>query len=350
MKVIERFQRVTRRLGFVLLAAIEGLVRQRLSLTRLYYATASPAFRREQRAFMAGKNRYANDHHGSIPPESAAGLRRNVHRVEKGLCMRPRRDDFAKEYIEETVAVLRRQLARDSRQDTERSWAIAVLSDYFSIAGSHHAIDNARTEFVKLDLDRPESDQLLVPYKRQLSESPPITYDGLLALAHRRRSVRWFLQRQVPRDLIDKAIEVAAQAPSACNRQPFVFRVFDQPLLVKQVAAVPMGTAGYADNIPTIVVVVGQMRHFFDERDRHLIYLDSALAAMSFAFALETLGLSSCMINWPDIERLEQRMVSLIGLADDERPVMLIAVGYPDPDGLVAASAKKPLHLIRRYN
>jgi len=56
------------------------------------------------------------------------------------------------------------------------------------------------------------------------------------------------------------------------------------------------------------------------------------------------------MINWPDVERLEKQMAELIHLEDDERPVMLIAVGYPDPGGLGPASAKKLLHLLRHYN
>ncbi len=40
--------------------------------------------------------------------------------------------------------------------------------------------------------------------------------------------------RPVERSKIDRAIAVASQAPSACNRQPFVFRVFDDPELVEK--------------------------------------------------------------------------------------------------------------------
>jgi nitroreductase len=111
-----------------------------------------------------------------------------------------------------------------------------------------------------------------------------------------------------------------------------------------------MGTSGYAHNIPAVIVVVGQMRNFFDERDRHLIYIDSALAAMSFAFAAETLGLSTCLINWPDLESKEHEMAGLIGLEADERPIMLIAVGYPDPEASVPASVKRTPSELLRYN
>ena len=66
-------------------------------------------------------------------------------------------------------------------------------------------------------------------------------------------------------------------------------------------------------------------------------------------FAAEVQGLSTCCINWPDLESTETRMAQLIGLAPDERPIMCIAVGYPDTTALVAYSQKKPLDTIRSY-
>jgi nitroreductase len=96
--------------------------------------------------------------------------------------------------------------------------------------------------------------------------------------------------------------------------------------------------------------VVGNLSGYARERDRHIIYIDGGLASMSFMLALETLGLSSCGINWPDIPKKEEEMASLLNLDPHERVVMLIAVGYPDPDGMVASSQKKDLDLIRRYN
>ena len=46
----------------------------------------------------------------------------------------------------------------------------------------------------------------------------------------------------------------------------------------------------------------------------------------------------------------EAALGELLGLSGDERAVMCLAVGYPDPEGLVAYSQKKPLGQLRRYN
>ena len=172
----------------------------------------------------------------------------------------------------------------------------------------------------------------------------------MLQLSLRRRSVRWFEDRSVPRELIDKALMVARQSPSACNRQPFEYRFYDDPKLVRNISSLPFGAGGYSHNIPVICVVVGKQENYFSSRDRHVIYIDSSLSIMAFMFALETLGLASCPINWPDFEPLEIKMQNTLGLQAYERPIMLIAVGYPREDGVIPFSEKKPLHTIRSFN
>lgn len=112
----------------------------------------------------------------------------------------------------------------------------------------------------------------------------------------------------------------------------------------------PGGIKGYVEDIKTFIVVVGNLDAYFDERDRHVIYIDASLANMALMFAFETLGWSSCPINWPDIENLERRMEIELKLEKWQRPLMCLAVGYPDPDGLVAFSEKRSLDVIRNYN
>lgn len=302
-------------------------------------------YAREVRAVAAGIAAYRSSVSGE---GSQALLRRNVHRLEKGLLMEQRRDLFATDYIDETVDSLARALDRPDVSAEDLQWAGDVLRSYFAATRADPRTDAARQRFDALRHRLPKPADA-VPYPRSASPELSIEFPALLALARRRRSVRWFKPDPVPRELIEQAMLVAREAPSACNRQPFVFRVFDDPARVREIASIPMGTAGYEHQIPVLVVVVGQLRNFFDPRDRHLIYIDGALAGMSFAFALETLGLGSCLINWPDIEEREIRMRQALDLADDERPVFLIAVGYPRPDGLVARSVKRPLAELLRY-
>src|SRR5690606_22332573 len=107
------------------------------------------------------------------------------------------------------------------------------------------------------------------------------------------------------------------------------------------VAKLAMGTSGFVENIQTLIVVVGDLSAYPFERDRHCIYIDASLASMQLMLALETMGLSTCPINWPDIESREMKMQEMLSLPHYLRPVMLIAVGYADKDGGIPYSQKK---------
>ncbi len=318
-------------------------------LAAIYYAIFSDRFHREQWAVQHGQQKYLQ--RLKHPGTGSALLRRNIHRLEKGLTMRPRRDVFALDYIAETVAAYAQLASRCPATvfSDELRWSHDVLKQYFEVVSNNPIIAEHSAAFNQLP--SPESiAATFTPYIRQADAAPVISIDDFAQLAKYRRSVRWFLPKVVEREKIDLAIAVAAQSPSACNRQPFVFRIFDDPECVRKISSIPMGTAGYEHNIPVFIVIVGQLRNYFDERDRHLIYIDGSLAAMSFVFAAEVQGLSTCCINWPDIEDREQKMASLLRLEEDERPVMCLAVGYPDPEGLVAYSQKKSVDELRVYN
>lgn len=324
--------------------------RSKLS-SAVYYFFFSRAFRREQHAVLNGRWLYTKMSRSAQSSEFL--LRRNIHRLEKGLISRPRRSVFARAYIGETVESYMLQLRAAGARISESThpdlcWAGEVLERYFTEIGDDEAVAAARHRFEGRRSVESKTFPLS-PFKRG-DEPPPVSYEDLQKLARRRRSIRWFQSRPVPRDLIDKALKIAVQAPSACNRQPYSFRIFDEPDQVQEVGRLALGASGFVQNFPAVAVLVGQQRAYFDERDRHVIYIDASLAAMSFLFALETVGLSSCCLNWPDRERQEKKMEKRLDLAPDERVVMLIAIGYPDPEGLVPASGKKHLDTIRRYN
>lgn len=320
---------------------------------RELYALAAGIFADEIRATVHGMQAHQQELLSGEGQSARTKLRRCTHRLEKGLIMRPRRDVFALDYIgtsAEMYEILVGQQPLDEDGAQLERWARQVLDRFFEVTAAHPTLDAARARYEAARRRADEAEPAARPYARDLETPLTVDYEGMLQLAHRRRSVRWFLQMPVPRDLIDQALQVALQSPSACNRQPFEVRVYDDPALVEELGAIPMGTTGLSHNFPCVLLWVGNLRSFAHHRDRHVPYIDASLAAMAFQFALETLGLASCCINWPDIPKRERRLRRTIHLADDERVVMFMAVGYPDPEGEVPFSQKKSLDAIRSFN
>ena len=310
-------------------------------LSVLYYTLYSTEFRREMRSVLLARKRYYESRLGHNP--SSFLLRRNIHRLEKGLIMQPRRPVFAEGYIGETIAYLQLCAEADCLSEIESNWAHAVVSEYFSVVELTDVIDAALLAYKNITSHSQDAafEQPHAPLAYSALPPSAIGFDDLKALCERRHSVRWFDEKAVPREMLDTAIDVAATAPSACNRQPFQFYIFDDPTRAQEIGSIPMGTAGFSQNFQSVIVVVGDLSAYPFEKDRHIIYIDSGLAVMQLQLALECQGLGSCAINWPDIDRHERRMAKELALEPYQRPVMLLAVGYPKKDALVPYSAKK---------
>jgi len=317
-------------------------------LASLYYFLFSRQFYSEHRAVLRGRVKYHTDLRGG--GTSSPQLRRNTHRLEKGLIMKPRRPVFAEGFILETVQACNRARGTPEYSAEELQWASDVLEEYFSVVSDTAVIKKARLAFAAPGNSPAAPDDgrqhRSKPYPRCNSPAPAVTFEDLHRLYVRRRSVRWYLQKPVPVELIYKAIEAAAQAPSACNRQAFRFIVTTEPQWVSRIAECPGGAAGFAQQLPAIIVVVGDLSAYPFERDRHLIYIDASLANMQLMLAAETLGLATCPINWPDVDSAEQRIRELLKLPAHERVIMLMAIGYGDPASGVPYSQKKQSDLL----
>ena len=280
-------------------------------------------------------------------------IRRDVHRLEKGLASSPRRNRFGEGFIGplvDAVLLLRGEVASTggtSGQIELLGWAEDVITQYFATVDPSPVISTAERLFRSDGSGRPFAGRVPAGVP---SGPPPVSVESLLALATRRHSVRHFLDVSVDREAIDRAVDVARQSPSACNRQAFEFRIYDDPKLAAEVAAIAPGFDPQGRCVPVMVAVVGKYRAYFRERDMHVIYIDASLATMAFALGIEAQGLASCCINWPSLPQVDARMSRMLNLDDDEEVVMLLAVGHPDPAALTPHSAKVPLEILRRYN
>jgi len=310
-------------------------------LSSFYYTFLSGGFHEEHFAVVSGIYKNKNE------TLNMGNFRRSIHRIEKGLITSPSRPVFAESYILETVQAFQR-LVQKTIDPPTKEWAFGILQQYFNTVQETDIILKAKTIFQQLKRD--EKIQLPVTYLAFTRIRSKISYEDFLQLNKQRRSVRYYLDKPVPRNLVEDAIRAALQSPSACNRQPFAYRVIDDPAKITEAATLPNGSEAFYENIKMMIFLIGDLSNYFDERDKHLIYIDGALSAQSFILALETLGLSSCIINWSDIPANNLRIKKFLNLKDWERCVLSISVGYADPKSGIPSSVKKDVKTVVRYN
>ncbi len=197
-----------------------------------------------------------------------------------------------------------------------------------------------------------------------------------LTTMRKRRSIRYFSPEPVPFELIENAIATAGSAPSGANQQPWTFVVVSDPELKRQIreaaeaeersfydhrisdewreALVPLGTdevKSHLTDAPYIVVVFEQPFGLETDADgneqrvKHYYAQESVGIAVGLFLASITQAGLCALTHTPSPMNF---LRTVLKRPRNERPFVVIPVGYPAKDATVPAHAleKKPLDQI----
>jgi nitroreductase len=179
--------------------------------------------------------------------------------------------------------------------------------------------------------------------------------ENFLDLVQNRQSVRKYDNKPVDRTIIDRCIEAARLAPSACNSQPWRFIIVDQPELKSQIAkltkASVLGMNLFVDEAPVLVVLVTEASNFTAKlgsviKDKPYNLIDTGIAAEHFCLQATSEGLGTCMMGWFD----EKGIKKILGIPKTKRAYLVISLGYPSHEEKLRKKVRKPTDDIASYN
>jgi nitroreductase len=156
---------------------------------------------------------------------------------------------------------------------------------------------------------------------------------SFLLLASLRYSVRNYRTTPVPREKIERCVEVARLAPSACNSQPWKFVVVDEPVLKDKLAKAAfegiIGLNGFVHKAPVLVLIVSQRQKLSAKlggliKDKDFSLMDIGIAAEHFCLQATEEGLGTCMLGWFN----EKRVKKLLSIPAARRVELMISVGF----------------------
>lgn len=174
-------------------------------------------------------------------------------------------------------------------------------------------------------------------------------------LQNTRESCRAYSSRPVPREQLDRLVEVAHLSPSGCNAQPWHFIIVDEPeAKAKLVDALDdEGLTGcpWGDAVPAFIVICEEYANVMPgvkERygTQRFAQMDIGMAAMGLCYAATEMGLGTCIIGTFS----DRKMHEALGIPE-KRPVRLvITVGFPAQEAAPRKKVRKPLDEVRTYN
>lgn len=183
----------------------------------------------------------------------------------------------------------------------------------------------------------------------------------------RRRTVRDFSDRSVPRELIEHALRTAGTAPSGANQQPWRFVAISDPALKQRIrvaaeqeerefyahrappewleALAALGTDAdkpFLERAPWLIAVFYE-RFGLDARGRkskrYYPHESVGIATGLLIAALHHAGLATLTHTPSPMGFLNE----LLGRPKNEMPYLLLVVGHPEPGCLVPDIARMPL-------
>ena len=183
----------------------------------------------------------------------------------------------------------------------------------------------------------------------------------------RRRTVREFSDRPVPRDIIETALKAGNTAPSGANLQPWHFVVVSGAETKQKIrdaaeveerefyehraskewldALAPLGTDSdkpFLETAPYLIAVFLQKFGFLEDgrKVKHYYPTESTgIASGMLITALHTAGLAA-LTHTPSPMRF---LNEILGRPKTERPFLLLVVGYPADDAEVPDIGRKTI-------
>jgi len=183
----------------------------------------------------------------------------------------------------------------------------------------------------------------------------------------RRRTVRQFSDRPVPRDIIEDCVCTASTAPSGANMQPWSFVIVSDDTVKGKIreaaekverefyesdstqtwvkALDHLGTdqnKPFLKTAPYLIVIFSQIYSFLSDgrKKKHYYVTESVgIATGMLIAAVHHAGLASLTYT-PSKMRFLNKILSR---PSNEKPFMILVVGYPAEDTVVPAIRKKAL-------
>ena len=204
----------------------------------------------------------------------------------------------------------------------------------------------------------------LIPYSQyRPADDPLIEAREFYAAMARRRSVRAFSDRAVPREVIECVIAAAGTAPSGANKQPWRFVAVQDPEIKSEIRKAAeeeerefytrrasqrwlddlsaLGTdehKAFLDTAPWLIAVF-KLMHADD--GGQVYYVDESVGiAVGLLLAAAHLAGLSTLTHTPSPMKFLAR---ILHRPANERPFLLIPIGYPADGCMIPDIQRKPL-------
>lgn len=270
----------------------------------------------------------------------------DYHRIEKGLSLRSPRVWFGERVVKRLLKNIELYLTTYGPHPTVVA-ALSALEEYCRSNPGDDARQAALYEQItRLKSQAPEADGA-----EPLGGTVTVRKEDVLRACQRdlreffesRASIRQFSEEPVDLALITEAVRMAQRTPSVCNRQPGRVHVLCSKEDKAAALACQSDNRGFGEEIDKLLIVTADLCSFVEVGERNQCWIDGGLFSMSLVYALHSLGLATCCLDWSADYVRDQQLRRLGFIPDREVVIMMIGVGHFADEFKIAKSSRRDI-------
>ena len=260
------------------------------------------------------------------------------HVLEKGITMPNRRYGFGYKHVRSLIKACLFAISNYSNEHIEIQSAISDLEQYLLI--------HKQAGF-KLPDDIINGVKALLLYKKfdtqPCCEMARDEYfsntSDFFEFAHKRHSVRWYSEEKIDDNVLQKAIELAQTAPSACNRQSTKVYIIENKEKKQYVLQLQNGNRGFGHLADKILLITSDMK-CWNFGHRVFAYLDAGIYIQNLLYSLHYYHIAACTLNTNLSIKKQLYLRKLIGYSKSEIPIVFVSIGNAPSRFFIAGSQR----------
>lgn len=281
-----------------------------------------------------------------------ADIIRQLHAIEKGLCLEKPRLGFGMGKFEKLFGFIDEYIKLDNKNMFCLYMSRDALKAYLDFHKEKSFVNddiveiqnrlNGLTDYLE------KNNEQCGGYLTLKKEDMQYSVEQIETLFNTRHSIREFSGEEVTQEEIMKAVALAQRCPSACNRQCSRVYFVNKQKYMTEMKTDLQGVGGFADASYGFLLVTGnKSAYHLDERNQYLV--SASIFAGYLSLALHAYSIASCVIQrsvspsnqWDEFKRTNN-------IPDDEQIILMMAIGKYKEETKVPVSKRFPIESIYR--
>jgi nitroreductase len=264
---------------------------------------------------------------------------REYHVVEKGLTMPDTRYGFGKDLIIDLIKHCFEYIKLYGKNEIQLVHAIKVILEYEEFHSKQNfVLDTELKNLINklkgyniqpsLQIEMNKTD-----YFKDINNSFPLFSDS-------RSSIRNFSEEVISIENILKSLEIAKNAPSACNRQCWRTYIFSNKSNINEILNIQGGNRGFGHLTNKLIVITAEIGGFANLEERNAAYVDGGIYTMNLLYSLHFNKIAACILNCSNGIDKDVLMRKVCGIKESEVFIAMISCGIPPEKFKIAFSER----------